>query len=250
MTRQVDAAQIEKAIRALTTAQKTNLGIEVTLPVAFGDGELVYIVVESAGDKFIIHDAGFSAMRLTSAGVSLSKHVVFRLNEFSRRYRCVFTDGRVSANCGLDEISQVACLVANASRAVADYVYELRRQADYDFRVILFDKLRQIAGNRIREMEEFRGESGTHYRLPIILDPAQSRPQNFLATLPHRNLVPRSFAMFYDLRPKYPKVDRDVVYDETADIREEDRTLLSSVSTEVIGLMEADLRFRKIVGHA
>jgi len=210
----------------------------------------VSVVVEPDDNKFLIHDAGFSAMRLTSAGVSLSKHVVFRLNEFSRRYRCAFVEGRVSARAALDEIAQVACLVANASRAVADYVYELRRQADYDFRVIVFDKLRKIAGERIREMEDFRGESGTRYRLPIILDAAQSKPQNFIATLAHRNLVPRSFAMFYDLRPKYPNVDRDVVYDEAADIREEDRALLSSVSTEVIGLMEADLRFKKMVGHA
>lgn len=250
MASELTPAEVEKAIRALTVAEKTNLGIEVTLPVAFGDGKLVSVVVERDGDHFLIHDSGFSAMRLTSAGVSLTKHVAFRLNEFSRRYRCKFSDGRVSAPAKLDEVATVACLVANASRAVADYVYELRRQAEYDFRVVVFDKIKEIVGARIRETEEFRGQSGIRYRLPIILDATQSRLQNFIAALANRSVVPRSFAMFYDLQPNYPEVERDAVYDEQADIRKEDRSLLQSVGTEVIGLSEASLRFREIAGHA
>ena len=49
-------ADIEKVIRALTVAEKTNLGIEVTLPVAFGDGDLVSVVIEQASDGFVVHD--------------------------------------------------------------------------------------------------------------------------------------------------------------------------------------------------
>ena len=219
------------------------------MPVAFGDGELVSVVVERAGERFVIHDSGFSAMRLTSAGVSLTKHVTFRLNEFSRRYRCKFVDGRVSATASLDDIAQVACLVANAARAVADYVYELRRQAEYDFRVVVFDKLKEIVGMRARESEEFTGESGTRYRVPIILDPSQVRPQNFLAAIANRTVVPRSFAMFYDLKPVYPDVERDALYDTEADIRKEDRALLRSVGTEVFTLADAPLRFGLAVGN-
>lgn len=249
MSSKLSLVEVEKAIHALTVAEKTNLGIEVTLPVAFGDGELVSVVVESVDDHFLIHDSGFSSMRLVSAGVSLTKHVVFRLNEFSRRYRCKFSDGRVSATATLDDVAQVACLVANASRAVADYVYELRRQTEYDFRIVVFDKLKELVGPRIRELEEFRGDSGILYRLPIILDHSQSRPQNFLATLANRSVVPRSFAMFFDLRPNYPNVERDAVYDDEADIRKEDRSLLKSIGTEVIGLKDVPLRFKEIVGH-
>jgi hypothetical protein len=124
------AAEVEKAIRALIAAEKTNLGIEVTLPVAYGGGELVSVVVEQKADSLIVHDAGSSAMRLSGAGVSLSRNVVQRLNELSQRYRCTFAEGRVSAPATLDDLPQVACLVANASRSVADYVYELRQQTE------------------------------------------------------------------------------------------------------------------------
>jgi hypothetical protein len=244
------AADIEKAIRSLITAERTNLGIEVTVPVAYGDGELTSVVVENNGGVFRVHDAGFSAMRLTSAGVTLSRSVILRLNEYCQRYHCAFSDGRVSASAAADNIAQAVCLVANASRSVADYVYEIRRQSEFDFRTMVFDKLREIVGTRVRNSEEFTGKSGRKYRLPILLDPSQSRAQNFLATLAHRHAVPQSFAMFYDLKGAYPFVEQDAVYDETADIREEDRLLITSVGAEVFTLMEAPLRFRAIVGHA
>jgi hypothetical protein len=247
MTTTLKAADLEKAIRALITAQKTNLGIEVTLPVAFGDGELVTIVVEPSGGSFTVHDAGFTAMRLTSAGVALSRHVVHRLNELARRYRCDFSNGRVSKQATMEDMAQIVCLVANAARAVADYAYEVRRQADYDFRIEVFDKLRAIVGDRVRETDEFRGKSGRLYRVPILLDPTRAKPQNFVSTLAHRQNVPQSFAMLYDLGKAYPDVELDAIYDDTADIRQEDRSLLTSAGAQVFGWMEAERRFREFV---
>jgi hypothetical protein len=250
MAPQLKASDVEKAVRSLITAERTNLGIEVTIPVAYGDGELASVIVENNGDSFRIHDAGFSAMRLTSAGIALSRSVILRLNEYCQRYHCTFSDGRVSAPAAMDNVAQAACLVANASRAVADYVYEIRRQSEFDFRTVVFDKLKEIVGPRVRNSEEFTGKSGRKYRLPVLLDRSQSRPQNFLATLAHRHTVPQSYAMFSDLRGAYPLVEQDAVYDETADIREEDRVFIASVGAEVFTLMEAPLRFRVMAGHA
>ncbi|MGY4259725.1 hypothetical protein ACVI1L_006793 [Bradyrhizobium sp. USDA 4516] len=245
------ASEIEAAVRSLVSAQETSLGYEVTVPVAYGDGELTSVVIEAVGDHLLAHDAGFAAMRLTNAGVSLSRHVSQRLNEFCHRYRCVFSNGRVSATADSQEaLPQVICLVANASRSVADYVYELRRQNEYDFRTVVFERAREIVGARLRPTEEFLGKSGRRYRLPVILDQTQSRPEHFLATLAHRQVVTQHFAMFYDLMSPFPDVKREAVYDENADIREEDRALIASVGADVFTLMEAPLRFRAIAGHA
>lgn len=250
MTSELTPAEVEKAIRALTIAEQTNLGIEVTLPVAFGDGELIGVVIEGAAEGYLIHDAGLSSMRLTSAGISLTKHVAFRLNEFSRRYQCKFSEGRVSINASPDDVALKACLVANAARAVSDYAYEIRRQAEYDFRVVVFDKLREIVGARARETEEIKGESGTRYRIPIILDPRQSRPQNFVSPVANHSIVARSVAMFFDLQSLYPGVERDAVYDNEADIRKEDRSLLTSVGTKVFAISEARLHFTRMADHS
>lgn len=246
---EMKASDVEKAVRALVTAQRTNLGIEVTVPVAYGDGELASVVIETTQDGLLVHDAGFSAMRLTSAGISLSRNVAARLADFCRRYHCSFSEGRVYSRATPDGVAQVACLVANASRSVADYVYEIRRQSEYDFRAIVFERIREAVGSRVRETEEFVGHSGRRYRVPIVLDPTQSKPQLFVATLAHRQNVPPNFAMLYDLKKPYPSVEQDAIYDETADIREEDRALVESVGAAVFALMETPLRFRAIAGH-
>lgn len=124
------AADLETAVRALIVAEKTNLGIEVTVPVAYGDGEAVSVVVEQKGSELTVHDAGFAAMRLSAYGVSLSRHVNNRLTEYAHRYRCDFGSGRVSMRATVDDAAQAVALVANAARGVADYVYEIRRQAE------------------------------------------------------------------------------------------------------------------------
>lgn len=250
MAIELDATDIEQAVRSLVTVEQTNFGVEVSLPVVYGDGEMVTVVVERAGGELLVHDGGFSAMRLVAAGVALSKGVGARLDEFAHRYRCTFADGRVTALRASDDLPLTVCLVANAARAVGDYVYELRRQADFDFRGAVFDKLREIVGDRIRESEEFRGKSGRLWRVPIILDPARAHPLSFVAPLANRSGVPQGFAMLYDLGRAYPDVERDVVYDETSDLRDEDRALLSSAEARVFGLMETQVRFREIAGVA
>jgi hypothetical protein len=241
------AAEIEKAVRALITAEKSNLGIEVTSPVAYGDGELVSVVVEQLESGLTVHDAGFGAMRLSSAGVLLTRTTIQRLMEFTQRYRCTFADGRVSSPATMDDVAQVVCLVANASRSVADYIYEVRRQAEANFRIVVFDKLREIVGDRVRETEQFRGKSGRLWRVPIVLDVSKSRPQNFVSALAHRHAVPQSFTMLYDLGQAYPEIERDAVYDDAADLRQEDRALLTSSGVEVFGWVEAEHRFREFL---
>jgi hypothetical protein len=124
---------------------------------------------------------------------------------------------------------------------VADHVYELRRQAEHDFRAELLDKLRQVVGHRVRPYEQFRGKSGRRYHLPIILDSAERTPSS--RRLPHRTSVNQGFAMLFDLGLAYPEVERDAVFDETSDIRPEDKAFLASGGARVITLTEIPVRF-------
>ena len=123
MAKLIEPAEIEGAIRALVAAEKTNLGIEVSVPVAYGDGEIASVIVETVANGYMVHDASSGAMRLSVAGIQLSSHVTRRLREFAHRYRCCFEDGRVQAAADIGSLPQAVCLVANASRSVADYAY-------------------------------------------------------------------------------------------------------------------------------
>ena len=240
-------AEIEAAVRDLIVAERMNLGIEVTVPVAYGDGELVSVVVEYSDGEYMVHDSAFSAMRLSGAGVNFTPNVIRRMSEFVQRYRCQFAEGRVFAKAEADDIARVVCLVANAARSVADYSYEIRHQVEADFRGIVFDKLREIVGRRAHESDEFRGKSGRLYRIPFVMNESLSKPQNFVSTVANRAAVPISYATLSDLKGAYPEVERDAVYDDEAGLRDEDRAFLRSADAEVFGWMEADLRFRKLV---
>jgi hypothetical protein len=244
----ITAAEVERLVRSLTAVENTNLGIEVTVPVAYGDGELVTVVVEQAKDSLAVHDASFSAMRLSSAGVAFTPNVVHRLAELAGRYNCKFEEGRVTSSAeNIDALPYTVALVANAARSVSDYTFEIRRQAETDFRLVVVEKLREIAGPRAREPDEFKGASGRRYRLPFVLNAALTRPQNFISTLANRSNVPQTFAAYADLRGSFPDVERDAIYDDAAHLRDEDRTFLKSAGAVVFGWMEAEHRFRDFV---
>lgn len=247
-SQKVTAAEVERLVRSLTAVEKTNLGFEITVPVAYGDGELVTVVVEHTKDVLIVHDASFSAMRLSNAGVSFTPNVAHRLEELAERYNCKFYDGRVGSSAeSIAALPHVVALVANAARSVADYAFEIKRLAETDFRLVVVEKLREMVGQRARDPDEFKGASGRRYRLPFVLNKELSRPQNFISTLANRSNVPQVFATYSDLRGSFADVERDAIYDDAAHLRDEDRTFLKTADTAVVfGWMEAERRFKEI----
>ncbi len=246
----LNPADFEVATRQLISARALPIGIEVTVPVAYAGGDIVSVVVEQAGDLLAVHDAGIAAMRLSSAGITLSKALSSRLAELAARFNCDFKAGRVSTSAHVsDDVAVAICLVANASRSVADYELEVRRLIETDFRFVVNETLRKVVGDRLRENQEFKGKSGRRYRVPgMLLNSSGSAPAHFIAALAHRQSVDRSFTMLHDLHLAYPDVENEAVYDDAGDFRHEDRELLNEVSTAMT-LLEVPMRFRTIVGH-
>lgn len=241
---------IERALRSLIMAERTNIGVEVSTPVAYPGGDLVNVIIEQSPAGFLVHDASFASARLSLAGVTMSRHVVDRLAEYAGRFNCGFENGRVTAKSGEGSIELLIAMVANASRSVADYALELQKHAETDFRKAVAHALRDIIGKRLRENEECVGKSGRKYRVSaMVLDKREASPILFIAPIPNRAAVPHGFAMLYDLKEEetYRNTAREAIYDEASDVRSEDRALLQS-ACEVITLMQARRRFQKIIG--
>ena len=241
--------QVETAVRALTRAQRTSLGIEVTLPVTYPDGEMVTVVVSVEKGECVVHDAGAAFAFLAAAGLKLNRQMTQKAGELVRRYGCQFIFGRVVRSCLPEQAPLASIAVANASRSVADQATEVRRQVEQDFVLAVTEKLREIVGNRLRVNEAIKGKSGRAYRVNgVVLDEAQKDPIAFVAPIPNRNVVTAQFAEFYDLKQAYSSVINEAVYDEDRDLRDEDRRLLGMVS-ELVPFARSRMTFTRLISQ-
>lgn len=232
----ISPIELQAATRALINARPTNLGIEVTMPVVYPTGQMVTVVITVAGGDYLVHDAGLGAMCLTSAGARLSAQLERRLAELARQYGCEFVDGRMSRYASESQLALAIVMVANASRTVGDQTIYMRRQQEVDFRRVVAERVREIAGRRLRENEEIIGQSGRAYHIPnVIFDQLEREPIAFIIPLPSRALVQPHFAEFWDLRQRFQGVENDSVYDEAVSFRPEDWNLLRVVS-EIVPL--------------
>jgi hypothetical protein len=238
--------ELQAATRALVNARRTNLGIEVTMPVVYPTGQMVTVVITVADGDYLVHDAGLGAMCLTSAGARLSAQLERRLMELARHYGCEFIDGRMSRYASESQLALAIVMVANASRTVGDQSIYIRRQHETDFRKVVADRVRGIAGRRLRESEEILGQSGRAYHVPnVVLDQLEREPVAFIIPLSSRALVKPHFADFWDLRQRFQSVENDSVYDEAEAFRPEDWNLLRAVS-EIVPLGAVE---RHIIGR-
>ena len=247
--RVVTPEEIEATARAIVSARPTNLGIEVTTPVVYPNGDLVTVAVTIEGGEYVVHDAGFGAMYLNTAGVRLTRQLTRRFGELASRYGCEFIAGRMTRRCSPEQVAMAAVMVANASRTIGDHALEIRRQTESDFRMAVAERVREIAGQRVRENEAVKGESGRSYRIPsLILDSSQSFPVAFVVPLPNRAAIPDRFAEFFDIRRAHDQVLRESVYDEGSDIRPEDRRFMQlDQISELIPFQQTRFRFAQLM---
>lgn len=235
MSGDIPQSAIEAGVRALINASTTSLGTEVVTPVIYPNGECVIVLVAAEANGYVVHDAGLGAMYLEREGVRPNRDISARLSIIARRYHCDLTGGRVSIKSDANDVPVSVMLVANASRGIGDLAAEIRRQSDVQFRYILTERVREIAGGRLRENETFRGKSGTPYRVSnTILDDAGRDPIAFIVPLASRGSVATQFKELFDLREAFPNIVRESVYDEDSDFRPaEDGWVLSQVGEVV-----------------
>jgi hypothetical protein len=230
----LDPKLLEAAATALITSRETNLGVEVSLPVIYPNGQAVSVTITLQRDRYIIHDSGAGAMYLTSLGLKLDKRLRERLSEYAKSYGCEFLSGRVTTTCTVDQLAVAMALVANASRAVGDEgrIRDTLLEASFDGMVS--DMLRDIVGRRLREKESIVANSGKAYQVGhVILDATLSRPAAFIESVPKPDTVPRRVTEFFDLMDEYPDVAREAVYDDKLDWGPHNLVLLHRVANPV-----------------
>lgn len=242
-----DAKSLEAACRQLIRVQRSNLGLEVQLPVIYPGGDLATVVVTQENGKTIVHDGGFAAMSLATAGVALTSKLRVHVAALSKHYHCEFLNDRMVKVASADELPLVVAVVANASRTIADLLLQTRAQPLFNFRQEVIDRVKEYVGaQRVRENETVTGKSGTQYQIgAVVLDETLSSPVAYVEAVKDAEGVNKRFREFYDISQLRlgPEPDRIVMYDDTANLRQGDLLILQDVSN-VVRLSDAEARFR------
>ena len=245
------AESLECACRELVRVQSSSLGLEVQLPVIYPNGDLVTVVVTEENNQTIVHDAGFAAMALATAGVTLTKKMRVRIAALSKHYGCEFSNDRMVKIAKADDLPLVVSVVANASRTIADQLLQTHAQPLFTFRQEVIDRVKEYVGSkRVRENEPVTGKSGTQYQIgAVILDVKLSAPVAYVEAVKDLDGVNKRFREFYDISQLLfePEPDRIIMYDDKANLRQGDLLILQDVSN-VVRFADAENRF-KLFAH-
>ncbi|MBS0583644.1 MAG: hypothetical protein JSS42_11145 [Proteobacteria bacterium] len=236
---------LEHAVRGLSVAQQTNLGLEISLPVLLPDGDFIGVTVVEDGDGFLVHDSSTAAMYLASCGMKVGESRK-KFPGLVARFGCEVSGDRVQRHVKAEKVAAASVMVANAARAVADLALELKMQANFDFRKVVAEKVEEIVGKRVRFNQEVRGKSGRIYHVRnVILDAALKQPIAFVEPVSNRSAVATHFTEFYDIHDAMQELKYASVYDDNSDIRAADMNLLRQVS-DVFAFTESEIRIKRI----
>jgi hypothetical protein len=238
---------LESGCRELVRVERSNLGLEVQLPVIYPNGDLATVVVTEENGQTIVHDGGFAAMTLATAGIAITRKMHDRIIALSKHYGCEFSNERMIKTATADQLPLVVAVVANASRTIADQLLHTHAQPLFTFRQEVIDRVKEYVGaNRVRENEAVVGKSGTQYNIgAVVLDSALREPVAYVEAVKDLEGVNKRFREFYDISQMLfsPEPDRIIMYDDKANLRQGDLIILQDVSN-VVRFSDAEMRFR------
>ena len=104
------------------------------------------VTVTAQRCDYLVHDAGTGTMILNTSGVQMTKKLSQKIQNLIEHYGCVFAAGRVEKRCSPADIGVCAAIVANASRAVGDQLFERQTIAPIDFRREVLARVRHVVG--------------------------------------------------------------------------------------------------------
>lgn len=248
MSGKLSARELEGLIHALVVVHESNLGFEIELPLVYPTGDTVTVTVAPEVDSFVVHDSGTATALLSAGGVTLTSRLSGKFSELAIHYGCELINGRVIKRCLKADLPVVVAIVANASRAVGDYLLSAPHQPILDFKTEALDLLRETIGDdRIRKNENILGSSGSQYvASAIILSRDQQKYVGIVEPIRDRDAATKKFREFWDISQSssLSRVERIAVYDDRREWHASDLNLLQNVSN-LVRLTDSKTRMKE-----
>ena len=220
--------------------------IVLSTGVLFVSGDSVQVLISPGTNDYIVSDQSSAAMYLESHGVTIGSKLQHNFENLTQRFGCSFMSNRVQRRCYIDQLPVAILMVANASRLVGDYVLDIRREPDKDFKRAVSDNLYEVVGERMKRRESVKGSSGRTWHVDnVVFDKQLESPVAFIETIANRNVVPWRVATFLDLRKNHENTVNLAIVKEESDLKHEDCKLLNEVGGVVVPLRKIKQKFEQ-----
>ena len=231
------AEQLLKDTCGMMNTFESNLGIEVSLPALYPNGEHVVVILRAIdGENVLLHDGGFSLQAISPMGLSLQKNAIKHIIQYAARMGCSFENGRVTRKCPTTKVAAAAMTVSNVCLYVASQ-FQVMQEVKKDFDSIVREALsKKLSEDVVTPNYSVLGASGGKYNITAaILMPHDDKPRAIIEAISTPKSVSGRFRHLYDIKAnaEYSKVERIAVYDDTETFHQHDYLLLQDVSNVV-----------------
>ena len=248
---ELDIKSLQSELCNQFAIKKVEHGLVVNTGIIFVGGDSVQVLISDHKTGYLVSDQSSAAVYLESHGISIGSKLQHNFSKHAQRYGCGYVGNRVERTCSAEQLPVAILMVANASRLIGDYVLEIRRQVDKEFKRAVTDKLREAVGSRMRQQESVVGHSGRTWHIDnLVLDAQLIRPIAFIETVSNRKVVDKRVATFLDLSNKYKNELKQAVIKEESDLRQEDYQLLKGTCSDVVPFKDSKKKFEKIDAEA
>jgi len=231
------AERLLKDTCGMMSTFESNLGIEVSLPALYPNGDHVVVILrEIDQDNVLLHDGGFSLQAISSMGLNLQKNAIKHIKEYSSMMGCSFEDGRVMRKCEPFRVAAAAMTVSNVCLYVASQ-FQVMQETKKDFDLIVKDALcKNLSDGLVAPNYSIFGASGGKYSVTAaIIAPNKDVPRAIVEAIATPKSVNGRFRHLYDImaNTEHLDVERIAVYDDNEDFHQHDYLLLQDVSNVV-----------------
>lgn len=240
--------QIRSGMLKLQQYHKTADGVAVVTDCLYPSNGVVQVIVRGAGDKYIVSDEGGALREASAAGADLDRSA----SRFSRAVKMqgLQLDHGVirSPFVSLETVPVAIVLVANASKELADHVFETwRLPKARNFKQLVKLLLRsEFSGDKIKE-DVLLGNSNKPHAfdnvilLPggrtLVVDPVMKDPNSINS---------RVVANLDVQAANHPGIIQRLVYDDEDHWRADDLSILQVSKVPVIAYSKSAVALRQL----
>lgn len=210
--------QVKEALARMTVASAIEDGVRVSTHVLYPSNGAVTVAVRGGIDSFVVSDEGAAVSELIGAGIR-SPITDRMLMAQVRGYGLLVQDGAVfSPRVPLIAIPAAIILVANASRAVADWALgHLHFHSPRNFRADLAALLNRHFHDNLKHDAPFLGASNKPHKFTHVVYLSGERKLLIDPVAPEASSINARVVANLDVKmARHPDIEQLIIYDNRA----------------------------------